>query len=108
MADALYVKTASGVEPVELSSGVSSLTVTRERLALDSVLSAGAPYEVPEHPVGGTDLVVTFNGVLCVLGEQYIDESSTSISFTFDLPAGSEVDAISFEGGISAISKALS
>lgn len=82
--------------------------INRESKTLTAKLAQGTVYEVPEHTVGGTDLVICFNGVLCKLDEQYSDISSTTIKFLFDLPAGSEIDAIQFDGGLNVLSKALS
>ena len=111
--DSLYVKTDDGLVKLTLgasgSSGGTYIT-TRESKTLSSVLPTGTAYEVPEHEVGASTLAICFNGVLCKSGEdeQYVDVSSTTIKFNFDLPAGSEIDAIQFEGGVNALSKALS
>ena len=110
--DALYVKTAGGLQKVEIagSGGGSRVSVIRERQVLTSAISAGTAYAVPEHEVGGSDLVVVFNGVLCVEGasEQYTDVNATSIKFNFNLPIGSEIDVIQFDGGLYELSKNLS
>lgn len=107
--DSLYVKTSTGLQPIQLAaSGGGSYVTTRESKILAAKLAQGTAYEVPEHAVGGTDLVICFNGVLCKLDEQYSDVSSTTIKFLFDLPAGSEIDAIQFDGGLNVLSKALS
>lgn len=107
--DSLYVKTNEGLVKLSLgNSGGGLFVTTRESKTLSSSLPAGTAYEVPEHEVGSAQLAIVFNGVLCKSGEQYEDLSSTTIKFTFDLPIGSEIDAISFEGGLNALSKALS
>lgn len=108
--DALYVKTESGLQPITLASsgGGGSYVTTRDRRILTAAIPAGTAYEVPEHSVGGADLVICFNGVLCVPDEQYQDISSTAIKFLFDLPIGSEIDAIQFDGGLNVLSKTLS
>lgn len=111
--DTLYVKTASGVVPINLaasSGGGGKVIVTRERQVLSSTLKAGTAFEVPEHVVGSSNLIVCYNGALCVAGadEQYVDVSSTTIKFNDDLPAFSEIDAIYYEGGLDELSKSLS
>lgn len=110
--DSLYVKTADGLAKVNLgtSGSGSRISVVRERQVLTSALAAGTAYAVPEHEVGGSDLVVCFNGVLCIEGasEQYTDVNATSIQFNFDLPIGSEIDVIQFDGGLHELSKTLS
>ena len=110
--DALYVKTPSGIVPINLatSGGGGKVTVTRVRQVLPAVLKAGTAFEVPEHSVGSTNLLVCYNGALCVAGadEQYVDVSSTSIRFNDDLPAFAEIDCVYYEGGLDELSKSLS
>lgn len=111
--DALYVKTASGLQKVEIAGsggGGCRVVVTRVRQVLPSALKAGTAFEVPEHVVGSSNLIVCYNGVLCVAGadEQYVDASSTTIKFNDDLPAFSEIDAIYYEGGLNELSQSLS
>lgn len=110
--DSLYVKTDEGLVKLNLGTGSTggSYLTTRESKTLSSALPAGTAYEVPEHEVGASTLAICFNGVLCKPGEdeQYVDVSSTAIKFNFDLPVGSEIDAIQFEGGVNVLSKALS
>lgn len=96
-------------EKLKANSG-NRVSVIRERQVLTSAIPAGTAYAVPEHVVGGSDLVVVFNGVLCVEGatEQYTDVNTTSIKFNFNLPIGSEIDVIQFDGGLYELSKNLS
>ena len=113
MTDALYVKTASGVVPINLAAsggGGGKVVTTRVRQVLPSVLKAGTAFEVPSHVVGSANLIVYYNGALCVAGadEQYVDVSATTIKFNDDLPAFSEIDCIYYEGGLDELSKALS
>lgn len=115
MTDALYVKTPSGVVPINLAAsggggGGGKVTVTRVRQVLPAVLKAGTAFDVPEHTVGSTNLLVCYNGALCVAGadEQYVDVSSTSIRFNDDLPAFAEIDCIYYEGGLDELSQSLS
>lgn len=86
--DALYVKTASGLQRVEIegTGGSSTQTVQTDK-SRDAVLTAGTAYTVPAHTVG--------KGVLVYLGgllyTDFTDVSATTISFDVDIPATMEI-----------------
>jgi len=87
MTDSLYVKTSSG--PVLLDIGSSSEGGTRKVVSSDSrsaVISAGTAWTVPQHTVGGDELLVWIEGLLCICGVEYTDTSATTITFTSDIP----------------------
>ena len=84
--DALYVKTASGLQRVEVGGGGSTRTVQTDK-SRNAVLTAGTAYTVPAHAVG--------KGVLVYLGgllyTDFTDVSTTTISFDVDIPATMEL-----------------
>ena len=85
--DALYVKTKSGLQRVEIAgSGGSAQTVQTDK-SRGAVLTAGTVYTVPTHTVG--------KGVLVYLGglayTDFMDVSTTTISFDVDIPATMEI-----------------
>lgn len=82
------------------SGGGGSVSVTRVKTTLESSLVAGTAFAVPAHTVGSGRILVHLNGLLCAEGstEQYVDASSTTITFNDDLPAESEIDVVVFSG----------
>lgn len=86
--DALYVKTAGGLQRVEIegTGGGSTQTVQTDK-SRNAVLTAGTAYTVPAHTVG--------KGVLVYLGgllyTDFTDVSATTISFDVDIPATMEI-----------------
>ena len=52
----------------------------------EAVLTAGTVWTVPQHTVGGDELLVWIEGLLCTRGVEYTDVSSTTITFTSDIP----------------------
>lgn len=89
MTDSLYVKTASGILPIAIE-GTGGGGVTRKIVTSDSrsgVLTAGTAWAVPEHTVGSNELAVYIQGLRCTAGVEYTDASSTTITFTSDIPA---------------------
>lgn len=87
MTDSLYVKTASGILPIDV--GGSGGGGTRKIVTSDSrsaILMAGTAWTVPQHTVGGDELLVWIEGLLCTRGVEYTDASSTTITFTSDIP----------------------
>ena len=73
--------------------GVTGIARTTHVLA--SAVSAGTAITVPEHAVDSGLLMVWHNGVLCFPGSggQYTDETSTTIKFLYDIPAGDTITA---------------
>jgi hypothetical protein len=80
------------VVDIEVQQG--SFTRTTQKLA--SAVSAGTAITVPSHVVNSGSLLVFHNGVLCESGanEQYVDYSSTSVKFNYNLPAGDTITAV--------------
>lgn len=88
MTDSLYVKTAGGILPIAIE-GTGGGGVTRKIVTSNSraeVLTAGTAWTVPEHTVGSNELAVYIEGLLCTRGVEYTDASSTTITFTSDIP----------------------
>lgn len=58
-----------------------------------SVITKGSSFTVPEYTVGSGNLQVFYDGLLCVEGEdaQYIETSSTSITFNDDIATDVEI-----------------
>lgn len=89
MTDSLYVKTARGILPIAIE-GTGGGGVTRKIVTSNSreaVLTAGTAWTVPQHTVDSNELAVYIEGLLCTRGVEYTDASSTTITFTSDIPA---------------------
>lgn len=100
MADALYVKTASGPVKVEIGGGAGApVRNVFTSVSRPSALTAGTAFNVPTHTVGGDDLSVYVNGLLVLRGTEYTDVSTTSIAFTFDIPTDYLLCAVTTTGG---------
>ena len=74
---------------------VSVPVLARTTQTLATAVSAGTEITVPSHTLNGGLLMVFHNGILCEAGAsaQYVDYSSTSIKFNYDLPAGDTITA---------------
>ncbi len=88
MTDSLYVKTAGGILPIAIEGtggggGTRKVVTSNSR---EAVLTAGTAWTVPQHTVGGDELLVWIEGLLCTRGVEYTDVSSTTITFTSDIP----------------------
>lgn len=88
MTDSLYVKTASGILPIAIKGtggdgGTRKVVTSNSR---EAVLTAGTAWTVPQHTVGGDELLVWIEGLLYTRGVEYTDASSTTITFTSDIP----------------------
>ena len=95
--DALYVKTAGGLQRVEVGGeggSVSRKVFTSSNRS--AALTAGAAFEVPEYTKGDNSLSVFLNGLLCTKGVEYTE--ATSVSFTSDIPADYEITAVVLSG----------
>lgn len=89
MTDSLYVKTSGGILPIAIEGtggggGTRKVVTSNSR---ESVLTAGTAWTVPQHTVGGDELLVWIDGLLCTRGVEYTDASATTITFTSDIPA---------------------
>lgn len=88
--------------PVPLPGGEGGGSVVVNTLVSESrpsIVTAGTAFDVPNYTVGANSLQVFVNGLLCIKGEQYNEVSTTTISFTFDLPVDYGVVVISSDGG---------
>ena len=95
--DALYVKTAGGLQRVEIGGMGGDGSVTRKVLTSSvrsEVLTAGTAFSVPEYTMGDGSLAVYLCGLLCSKGVEYEEVSAKSISFTSDIPADFEITAV--------------
>lgn len=59
-----------------------------------TVLTAGTAFGVPTYTNGDNSLSVFLNGLLCSNGVEYTEVSTTSISFTSDIPTDFEITAV--------------
>lgn len=89
MTDSLYVKTAGGILPIAIEGtggggGTRKVVTSNSR---EAALTAGTAWTVPQHTVGGDELLVWIEGLLCNRGVEYTDASATTITFTSDIPA---------------------
>ena len=96
MPAALYYNDTDGVYKALPLGGSGALNVnTLKSVDRASVISAGTPFDVPKYRVGSGELSVFFNGILCIKGEQYTEDTNNSIKFTFDLQKDAEICAVS-------------
>lgn len=91
----LYYKDSTGIHPVQLGDSGSIAVNTFVSTDRTTVHPSGAAFDVPTYQVGSGQLQVFVDGLLCVAGQQYTETSSTTIAFTFELPADAEVIACS-------------
>lgn len=88
MAAALYYKDADGTyKPIPLVDAGSLNVNTLTSVDRASVHPAGTPFAVPQHVVASDLIKVYLNGLLCLQGEHYVEQSATAITFTSDIPA---------------------
>ena len=82
-------------DKAKLDSLPAETSFARTTTVLQSAVSAGTAITVPQHVVGQGLLMVYHNGVLCSPGSggQYTDETSTTIKFLYDIPAGDTITA---------------
>ena len=96
MPAALYYKDTDGTyKPIPLVDTGALNVNTLTSVDRASVHPAGTAFDVPQYQPGTGELQVFFNGILCVKGEQYTEDTETTIKFTFDLPKDAEVCAVS-------------
>lgn len=70
------------------SGGVRVSTQTE---TVENEIASGQSYSVPEYSMGSGKLSVFIDGILCSVGVEYYEETSTSIYFTSEIPAGIEL-----------------
>lgn len=73
----------------ELEGAIPHLVVQMDTRT--EALAAGAAYTVPSYAVGTGALMVFLDGILCNAGVEYNELSSTTISFTSDVPLDIEI-----------------
>lgn len=83
----------SAADKAKLDQLPAETSFARTTTVLQAAVPAGTAITVPEHAVGQGLLMVYHNGVLCDAGAQYTDETSLTIKFTYDLPAGDTITA---------------
>lgn len=83
----------SAEDKSKLDSLPAETSFARTTQVLASAVTAGTAITVPEHSVGQGLLMVYHNGVLCESGAQYTDETSTTIKFLYNIPAGDTITA---------------
>lgn len=101
MAYSLWEKTADGLKLVGAGDTGGGGSVSRKVFTSSNrsaVLAAGTAFEVPEHTQGDNSLSVFLNGLLCTKGVEYTEATTTSISFTSDIPADYEITAVVLSG----------
>lgn len=95
--DSLYVKTASGLQKVEIEGTGGGGSVSRKVFTSSNrstVLTAGTAFGVPTYTKDDNSLSVFLNGLLCSKSVEYTEVSTTSISFTSDIPTDFEITAV--------------
>ena len=95
--DALYVKTAGGLQRVEIGGTGGGGSVSRKVFTSSNrsaVLTAGTAFEVPEYTKGDNSLSVYIGGLLCSKGVEYNEVTAKTISFTSDIPVDFEITAV--------------
>ena len=90
MAYAAYFKDGANIVPFPgVGGGGGSFTVQTDTRT--EALAAGTPYGVPAYAVGTGALMVFLDGILCNAGVEYNELTSTTISFTSDIPLDIEI-----------------
>ena len=85
----------SAADKSKLDSLPAESSFARTTTKAAAPIAAGTEITVPAHAVDGGLLLVWHNGVLCEPGAsaQYVDYSSTSIKFNYNIPAGDTITA---------------
>lgn len=93
MTELYYLDNGTPVK-IPIGSGVGGNIVTKlVSTSRESVITKGTSFTVPEHTVGSGNLQVFYDGLLCREGAdaQYIETSSTSITFNDDIATDVEI-----------------
>ena len=101
MAYSLWEKTVDGLKLVGAEGSGAGGSVSRKVFTSSNrsaVLTAGTAFEVPEYTKGDNSLSVFLNGLLCTKGVEYTEATTTSVSFTSDIPADYEITAVVLSG----------
>ena len=97
--DALYVKTASGLQRVGVGGeggSVSRKVFTSSNRS--AVLAAGTAFEVPEYTKGDNSLSLEWNGLHLAKDVDYTEATTTTVAFAFDLATNDVVRAVVIGG----------
>ena len=97
--DALYVKTAGGLQRVEIGGeggSVSRKVFTSSNRS--AVLTAGTAFEVPEYTKGDNSLSLEWNGLHLVKDVDYAEATTTAVAFAFALAKDDVVRAVVIGG----------
>lgn len=103
--DALYVKTPSGLQKVEIGGTGGGGSVSRKVFTSSNrseTLTAGTALVVPAYTVGDNSLSVYIGGLLCSKGVEYNEVTAKTISFTSDMPANFEITVVAYSSSESA------
>ena len=85
----------NAIDAVTKAGGIS---IVRAVTTLSSDLAAGTSFAVPGYTMGANRLFVYLDGIICQAGSnaQYVEKTSTTITFNDTLPSGLQIEAISF------------
>lgn len=85
----------NAIDAVTKAGGIS---IARAVTTLSSDLTAGTSFAVPEYTMGANRLFIYLDGIICQAGSsaQYVEKTSTTITFNDTLPSGLQIEAISF------------
>ena len=99
--DALYVKTASGLQKVEIGGTGGGGSVSRKVFTSSNrseTLTAGTALVVPAYTVGDNSLSLEWNGLHLANGVDYTEATTTTVTFAFDLATNDVVRAVVIGG----------
>lgn len=99
--DALYVKTASGLQKVEIGGTGGGGSVSRKVFTSSNrseTLTAGTALVVPTYTKGDNSLSLEWNGLHLAKGVDYTEATTTTVTFAFDLATNDVVRAVIIGG----------
>ena len=109
--DSLYVKTAEGLQRIEIEGSGGGGSVSRKVFTSSnrsSVLSAGTAFEVPTYTKGDNSLSLEWNGLHLVKDVDYTEATTTTVTFAFALAKDDVVRAVVIGGsGVGSITVAV-
>lgn len=94
MAELYYLDNGNPVKiPIGSGGGGGNVVTKLVSSSRESVITKGTSFTVPEYSVGSGNLQVFYDGLLCLEGEdaQYVETSSTSITFNDDIATDVEI-----------------
>ena len=109
MATSLYFKDTDGTfKKIETGGGGGSSVTDISVTTLTSVdradvIAAGTAFSVPTYALGSDELQIFINGLLCVKGREYTEDTTTTVKFTEAIATDIEISAVvtkSVEGGL--------